>query len=162
MPPQTGTCQPPALSFRMPRRLMFCARAMIARLLAMLALEARKPGVSFEEVLERPVEIDAGLLQGHAVIVGQPGIAPAPFGDREQLPKIVLGRKHLAVHAIAVHLDRQSLVAHETHNPELPVEKLNLLGRRIQANLRGAEHSPSIEQTTNIAKLQTWERTLAL
>ena len=61
------------------------ARAVIARLLALLALEAREPGPSFEEVPEGLVEIDAGLLQGHAVVAGEPGIASALFCHREQL-----------------------------------------------------------------------------
>src|SRR3954469_9229561 len=55
------------------------ARAVIARLPALLALEARQPGPSFEDVPEGLVEIDAGLLQGHAVVAGYPVIASALF-----------------------------------------------------------------------------------
>jgi hypothetical protein len=65
----------------------------------------------------------------------------------------VLGRQLLAVHTIAVHFDRQGFVPHEAHSSELPVEKGDLSGRGIKADLRGAEHLPLIEQIMNIAKL---------
>jgi hypothetical protein len=129
------------------------AGAVVRLLLAVLALEARQPGPALEEIPERLVEVDAGLLQGHGVEVGQPSVAAGLLRHREELLQVVDGGELLPVHLVAVALHGRCLVVDEAHGAKLPAEELGLLGHRVDADLRGAKHSRHIEHYGNKAKL---------
>lgn len=116
------------------------AGAVIARLRSALALEPRKACAAPEEIDKGAIEIAARLLQSHRIIVIEPSISLGPLGNGDKWLQIVFCVELIAVDLVPVTLDIERFVPHEADSPELPIEKVDLSGLGVDADLDGAPH----------------------